>query len=133
MPIIKKFCYCFSLRTGAFTIAYAGLTMDLLDAIAAIYTENHYCGDIILLAMISTVWNILSELVLLTALYRDNPHLLPVHLVTCLCGLIIEMNSHMLIASLGVTDYILMSYAFFLIAFVTADVVIVLSYYHSEV
>ncbi|XP_039226871.1 uncharacterized protein LOC6529015 isoform X2 [Drosophila yakuba] len=114
MPLIKKFCYCFSLRSGALTIAY-------------------YCGDILLLWIISTVWNIISEMVLLTALHRDNPHLLPVHLVTCLCGLILEMTNHMWIASLGITDYILMSYAFFLIAYVAADVVVVLSYYQSEI
>ncbi|XP_039502141.1 uncharacterized protein LOC120458530 isoform X3 [Drosophila santomea] len=116
MPLIKKFCYCFSLRSGALTIAYVGLTIDVLDSVATIYTESQYCGDILLLWIISTVWNIISEMVLLTALHRDNPHLLPVHLVTCLCGLILEMTNHMWIASLGITDYILMSYAFFLIA-----------------
>ncbi|EDW89759.1 uncharacterized protein Dyak_GE20946 [Drosophila yakuba] len=133
MPLIKKFCYCFSLRSGALTIAYVGLTIDVLDSVATIYTESQYCGDILLLWIISTVWNIISEMVLLTALHRDNPHLLPVHLVTCLCGLILEMTNHMWIASLGITDYILMSYAFFLIAYVAADVVVVLSYYQSEI
>ncbi|EDW51820.1 uncharacterized protein LOC6611351 [Drosophila sechellia] len=133
MPIIKKFCFCFSLRIGAFSIAYAGLTMDVLDTVATIYTKSQYCADILLLWIISTIWNIISALVLLTALFRENPHLLPVHLVTSLCGLILEMTNHMVIASLGRTDYVLMSYAFIMIAFVSADVVIVLSYYQSEV
>lgn len=70
MPIIKKFCYCFSLRIGAFSIAYAGLTMDVLDTVATIYTKSQYCADILLLWIISTIWNIISALVLLTALFR---------------------------------------------------------------
>ncbi|XP_017067061.1 uncharacterized protein LOC108105139 [Drosophila eugracilis] len=132
MPLFRRFFLCFSLRSGALTIAYSGLVIIIIDSICTIYNTK-FCGEIKIMRIISTIWNVLSEIVLLTAVYRENPNLLPVHLVTCLCGLILEMSSHMIIAGIGLSDSFLIGYAFFAIGYVSADLMIVLSYYHSEV
>ncbi|XP_016956530.1 uncharacterized protein LOC108028998 [Drosophila biarmipes] len=130
---MKKFCCCLSLRTGALSIAYSGITVDVFESIWNIISKDQFCGDILVIWIISAFWNILSDMVLFIAIYRENPHLLPVHLVTCLAGLMLEMVSHMVIAAIGMADYYLVGFAFFKIGYTTADLVIVLSYYHSEV
>ncbi|KAI8042289.1 uncharacterized protein LOC128263006 [Drosophila gunungcola] len=133
MPILKKFCFCFSLRTGALIIAYSSLFIDITDALLTMYTKEKLCFEVLIIMIISTIWNIVSDMVLMTAIYRQNPNLLPVHLVTCLGSLILRMISHMLTAAVAEPDYLMVAYAFFMMGYIAADVLIVLSYYHSEV
>ncbi|KAH8351821.1 hypothetical protein KR084_000008 [Drosophila pseudotakahashii] len=133
MTLLNKCCCCLTLRTGAQIIAYSGLTVDILESLWTIFSKEQFCGDILVIWIVSAIWSVLSDLVLITGIYRENPNLLPVHLVTCLAGLVLEMISHMVIASIGMADVYLVCYSFFKISYTTADLVVVLSYYHSEV
>ncbi|XP_016990630.1 uncharacterized protein LOC108052696 [Drosophila rhopaloa] len=133
MPLFKKFCYCFSLRTGALVVACSNIIVDITDTALTIYTKDYFCYEMLVIMIISTIWNIFSEMILMTAIFRANPKLLPVHLVTCLGSLIFRMISHMLSASLGRSNFLLVTYAFLMVGYVAADVLIVLSYYHSEI
>jgi len=67
---MKKFCCCLSLRTGALSIAVSGLTVDVLESIWTIISKQQFCGDILVIWIISAFWNILSDMVLFTAIYR---------------------------------------------------------------
>ncbi|XP_017056811.1 uncharacterized protein LOC108098432 [Drosophila ficusphila] len=133
MPLFKKFCFFFSLKRGALTIAYTGLTVDTVDAIWLLYNKPKFCGDVLTIWIIALVWNVISVTILIFAVYRANPNLLPLHMVTCLIGLILVLISHMQIAALKQIDFKLVAYAFINIGYVAADIVIILSYYHSEV
>ncbi|XP_017115541.1 uncharacterized protein LOC108138076 isoform X1 [Drosophila elegans] len=133
MPILKKFCFCFSLRTGALIIAYSSLFIDITDGVWTMYNKEKFCFKILIIMIISSIWNVVSDMILITAIYRQNPNLLPVHLVTCLGSLILRLICNMLTAVVTEPDYLMVAYAFFMIGYIAADVLIVLSYYHSEV
>ncbi|KPU73437.1 uncharacterized protein Dana_GF27304 [Drosophila ananassae] len=121
-----------NLRLGTLVIGYLGILTEIVDISMLIYYGFLKCSYILTLWIIASIWNVSSELFLLVAVYRNNPHLLPVHLVTCLGGLIMMMITHMLVATSGVLHYGLVGYALFSIGFMFADVLIVLSFYHSE-
>jgi len=51
-------------------IAVSGLTVDVLESIWTIISKQQFCGDILVIWIISAFWNILSDMVLFTAIYR---------------------------------------------------------------
>ncbi|KAH8304889.1 hypothetical protein KR018_005625, partial [Drosophila ironensis] len=100
MPIVRKF-FCFSLREAALFFGYLGLLVECLHIAWSLTFGYSFCSKVIMLWSFATLWNLCAELFLLTAVYRQNVHLLPAHMVTYLCGLILELMSHMLTAASG--------------------------------
>ncbi|XP_017115543.1 uncharacterized protein LOC108138076 isoform X2 [Drosophila elegans] len=70
MPILKKFCFCFSLRTGALIIAYSSLFIDITDGVWTMYNKEKFCFKILIIMIISSIWNVVSDMILITAIYR---------------------------------------------------------------
>ncbi|KAH8240903.1 hypothetical protein KR026_007384 [Drosophila bipectinata] len=113
MPIIKKCLYCIELRIATLIVGYFGILTEVIDIFVLINYGFTRCQYILTLWTFASIWNMSSELFLLVAVYRNNPNLLPVHLVTCLGGLIMKMIDHMLVASSGIFHYGLVTYSLF--------------------
>ncbi|KAH8335785.1 hypothetical protein KR074_001972 [Drosophila pseudoananassae] len=113
MPIIKKCLFCINLRLATLIVGYFGILTEIIDIFVLISYGFTRCQYTLTLWTFASIWNMSSEIFLLVAVYRNNPILLPVHLVTCLGGLIMKMISHMLEASSGIFHYGLLAHALF--------------------
>ncbi|KAH8388140.1 uncharacterized protein LOC110183142 [Drosophila serrata] len=132
MTLLKK-CCCFSLRTAALIIAYSTLIIEVLLWVWLFYPVCQICGDFLVLWVFAAIWNIFSAAILITAVHREHPKLIPLHLVMHLSGLILDMIGHLKMAAKNEKNWKAMTHAFIYIAFMATDIVIALSYYHSEI
>ncbi|KAH8236288.1 hypothetical protein KR038_011239 [Drosophila bunnanda] len=132
MTLLKK-CCCLSLRTASLIVAYLTFVIEILLWAWLFYPDCEICGQFLILWIFAAIWNCISAALLITAVYRENPKLIPLHLVMHLSGLILDMIGHLRMAAMDKKNYKTVAHAFIYLAFMATDIVIALSYYHSEI
>ncbi|KAH8335784.1 hypothetical protein KR074_001971, partial [Drosophila pseudoananassae] len=115
MPFLRKFL-CFSLRDGCLYLCYVNLITQLFDVLWIVYTNYQFCQRVYVIWFFSTLWHVISELILIYAVFGQNYHLMPLHMVTNLLGLILQMINHMMIAALPHMKYVWIGYSLYEIA-----------------
>ncbi|KAH8341355.1 hypothetical protein KR059_004128 [Drosophila kikkawai] len=114
MTMLKKCCCC-SLRTASLVVAYLTFVIEILLWVWLFFPECEICGEFLILWIFAAFWNSLSAAILIVAVHRENPKLIPVHLVMHLSGLIIDMIGHLKIASSGHNSWRTLGHAIFYI------------------
>lgn len=121
-----------SLRGASLFLCYVNLFTQAFDTLYITFTEYKFCLRIYLIWYLSTTWHVISELILLYAVFGLNNHLMPLHMVTNLLGLILQMINHMMLASLPNMNHEMVYYAFYEIFLAIVTNVVNLRYYHLE-
>ncbi|KAH8282764.1 hypothetical protein KR054_009627 [Drosophila jambulina] len=114
MTLLKR-CFCLRLRTAALMVAYATFFIEILLWVWLFYPVCEICGHFLILWIFAAIWNCFSAAILITAVHRENPKLVPVHLVMHLCGLIIDMIGHLRMAALDTSNWKTIAHAIFYI------------------
>ncbi|XP_001356023.2 uncharacterized protein ms(2)35Ci [Drosophila pseudoobscura] len=131
MTFLENLCSCVPLRGMCLAMGYTMLAQPLFNLLWVAHFNAHICNDILTLGICADFINLSSCVLLLCGIYRDNSSILPLHIVSKLIALIVEMICHLILASVEMSHPITMARSFFSIGTTFFDVLIVLSYYQQ--
>ncbi|SPP81822.1 uncharacterized protein LOC117584386 [Drosophila guanche] len=132
MPFLQKFCFGVPLRCMCFLLGYALLAQPCLNFVWLIMQREYLCARLTTLWIFADLFNVLSSFLLLGGLYMNSISILPLHIVSKLIGLIVEMICHLLIAAVEMGDRLSITTSVFSIGCTCLDVLVVLRFYQQE-
>ncbi|BFF94861.1 uncharacterized protein DMAD_12386 [Drosophila madeirensis] len=132
MPFLEKCCFCVPLRCMCLFLAYALLAPPFFNFVWLIILREFLCARLTTLWIFADLFNVLSSFLLLGGLYMNSSSILPLHIVSKLIGLIVEMICHLLIASVEMGRPLSIVSSVFSIGCTCLDVLVVLRFYQQE-
>ncbi|XP_022229826.1 uncharacterized protein LOC111079113 [Drosophila obscura] len=131
MPFLKKFCFCIPLRYICLLLAYFMLVPPLVNFVWLILLRKFICTRLITLWIFADFFNVLASFLLISAIYLESSNILPLHIVSKLIGLIVELICHLLIASVEISQPLSMISSGLSIGCTCLDVLVALRFYQQ--